>query len=144
MPRIVHFEIYADDVGRASKFYTDLFGWEINKWDGPPQMDYRLVVTGREGPGIDGGITGWRSRQNRPPAFRGHGVPGTGPARPPCWPPLTFGMHRLEGVFLMREGLGYRPRRPGELAGVNYVDVESIDDYLGRVQNAGLAPHITI
>ena len=41
MPRIVHFEIYADDVDRASKFYTDLFGWEINKWDGPPQMDYR-------------------------------------------------------------------------------------------------------
>ena len=57
MPRIVHFEIYADDVDRASKFYADLFGWEINKWDGPPQMDYRLVNSG-EGPGIDGGITG--------------------------------------------------------------------------------------
>ena len=57
MPRTVHFEIYADDVDRASKFYADLFGWEINKWDGPPQMDYRLVNSG-EGPGIDGGITG--------------------------------------------------------------------------------------
>ena len=31
MPRIVHFEIYADDVDRASKFYADLFGWEINE-----------------------------------------------------------------------------------------------------------------
>ena len=57
MPRIVHFEIYADDVDRASNFYADLFGWEINKWDGPPQMDYRLVNSG-DGPGIDGGITG--------------------------------------------------------------------------------------
>ena len=57
MPRIVHFEIYADDVDRASKFYADLFGWDITKWDGPPQMDYRLVNSG-DGPGIDGGITG--------------------------------------------------------------------------------------
>ena len=34
MPRIVHFEIYADDVDRASKFYTGLFGWEINNGTG--------------------------------------------------------------------------------------------------------------
>ena len=64
MPRIVHFEIYADDVDRASKFYGDLFGWEINKWDGPPQMDYRLVNSG-DGPGIE--------RRYYPPAPRGRG-----------------------------------------------------------------------
>ena len=69
MPRIVHFEIYADDVDRAVKFYADLFGWEINKWDGPPQMDYRLVSSG-DGPGIDGGIT------RRPPPESGFNVPG--------------------------------------------------------------------
>lgn len=96
MPRIVHFEIYADDVDRASKFYGDLLGWEINKWDGPPQMDYRLVITGKEGPGIDGGIT------RRPP----HGM-----------------------------------------AGVNYVDVDSIEEYLGKILEAGgqiLQPKIPI
>jgi uncharacterized protein len=31
MPTIVHFEIPADDVERAKKFYTDLFGWKIEK-----------------------------------------------------------------------------------------------------------------
>jgi predicted enzyme related to lactoylglutathione lyase len=29
MPTIVHFEIPADDVERAKRFYSDLFGW---KW----------------------------------------------------------------------------------------------------------------
>ena len=31
MPTIVHFEIPADDVDRAKKFYSDLFGWKIEK-----------------------------------------------------------------------------------------------------------------
>ena len=31
---IVHFEIPADDVGRAKKFYTDLFGWQFSEWPG--------------------------------------------------------------------------------------------------------------
>jgi predicted enzyme related to lactoylglutathione lyase len=55
MPRVVHFEIHADDPERASRFYTALFGWTITKWDGP--MPYWLVMTGSEGtPGINGGI----------------------------------------------------------------------------------------
>jgi predicted enzyme related to lactoylglutathione lyase len=57
MPRAVHFEIYADKVGRATKFYSDVFGWQVHKWDGPE--DYWLVITGAEGePGIDGAIMG--------------------------------------------------------------------------------------
>ena len=31
MATIVHFEIPADDVDRAKKFYSDLFGWKIEK-----------------------------------------------------------------------------------------------------------------
>jgi predicted enzyme related to lactoylglutathione lyase len=31
MPTIVHFEIPTDDIERARKFYTDLFGWKIEK-----------------------------------------------------------------------------------------------------------------
>lgn len=55
MPRIVHFEIPAEDPEKLSKFYTDTFGWEIKKWDGP--TDYWLVSTGdKKMPGIDGGI----------------------------------------------------------------------------------------
>ena len=34
MPTIVHFEIPSDDIERSKKFYTDLFGWKIEKWPG--------------------------------------------------------------------------------------------------------------
>jgi predicted enzyme related to lactoylglutathione lyase len=55
MGRVVHFEISADDPERAVRFYQEVFGWEIKKWEGP--MDYWLVMTGPEDqPGIDGGI----------------------------------------------------------------------------------------
>jgi predicted enzyme related to lactoylglutathione lyase len=55
MLRIVHFEINADDPERAVKFYQEVFGWKIKKWDGP--IDYWLVTTGPDNqPGINGGI----------------------------------------------------------------------------------------
>ena len=55
MSRVVHFEIPADDPERATKFYTKVFGWKINKWEGG--MDYWLVSTGdKSAPGIDGAI----------------------------------------------------------------------------------------
>jgi len=55
MPRVVHFEIPAADPERAAKFYEAVFGWKINRWEGP--IDYWLVITGEEGePGIDGAI----------------------------------------------------------------------------------------
>ena len=55
MPRPVHFEIHADDVQRAIKFYSDLFGWKIENWGGP--MEYWLVTTGDDNePGINGAI----------------------------------------------------------------------------------------
>jgi predicted enzyme related to lactoylglutathione lyase len=55
MPRVVHFEINADDPERAVKFYQEVFDWKIKKWEGP--MDYWLVTTGPDDkPGINGGI----------------------------------------------------------------------------------------
>jgi predicted enzyme related to lactoylglutathione lyase len=56
MPTIVHFEVPADDIERAKKFYNELFGWKIEKWpstddsqltsaaDGQP-MEYWMVTT---------------------------------------------------------------------------------------------------
>ncbi len=56
MPRVIHFEIVADNTERAMKFYKEVFGWEFNKWDGP--QDYWLVKTGEDSqPGINGGLT---------------------------------------------------------------------------------------
>ena len=55
MPRVVHFEIHAADPERAVNFYTTLFGWTFQKWEGP--MDYWLVTTGPDNqPGINGGL----------------------------------------------------------------------------------------
>jgi uncharacterized protein len=33
MPKVVHFEIPADDVDRAKKFYGSVFGWELQTMD---------------------------------------------------------------------------------------------------------------
>lgn len=42
MNKVVHFEVAADDVARAKKFYHDVFGWEIMD---VPGMDYTMVTT---------------------------------------------------------------------------------------------------
>ncbi len=55
MSRVVHFEIPIDNPERAIGFYQGIFGWEIDKWDGPE--DYWLVKTGEGGEvGINGGF----------------------------------------------------------------------------------------
>ena len=43
MPTIVHFEIPTDDLERARKFYTELFGWKIEKY--PGSMEYWMITT---------------------------------------------------------------------------------------------------
>jgi uncharacterized protein len=40
MSGIVHFEIPADDIQRASTFYSELFGWKI---EGVQGMDYSMI-----------------------------------------------------------------------------------------------------
>ena len=55
MPRITHFDIPSDDPERAQKFYSEVFGWKFDKWDGP--MEYWMVKTGESNqPGINGGL----------------------------------------------------------------------------------------
>jgi len=55
MHRVIHFEINAKDPKRAVDFYQKVFGWQIDKWDGP--QDYWLASTGEETePGINGAI----------------------------------------------------------------------------------------
>ena len=52
MPTIVHFEIPADDVERAKRFYNNLFGWKMEKWPGgnsgnnnSSNMEYWIIST---------------------------------------------------------------------------------------------------
>ena len=56
-PTIVHFEIPADNIERANKFYTDLFGWKMEKMPGP--MEYWMFATSANSKGeqtMSGGV----------------------------------------------------------------------------------------
>jgi predicted enzyme related to lactoylglutathione lyase len=66
MPRpIVHFEIPAGDVGKMTKFYSDLFGWKFKKAP-MPGMDYWMISTGPQGKSLAGGMYGKESPDERP------------------------------------------------------------------------------
>lgn len=55
MPKVVHFDLSADDPERAIEFYRCVFGWKIRKLDSPGE--YWHITTGDEDEfGIDGGI----------------------------------------------------------------------------------------
>lgn len=55
MNRFTHFELAAKDLEKTAAFYRDVFGWQIQKWDGP--VDYWLITTGNAStPGINGGL----------------------------------------------------------------------------------------
>lgn len=54
MARAVHFEIHAANPKDMIGFYSKLFGWTFNKWDGG---DYWMIHTGPDDqPGINGGL----------------------------------------------------------------------------------------
>jgi uncharacterized protein len=56
MPKVMHFEISADDPKRAMTFYDKVFGWKYQKYEGG-NMDYWLVTAGEKSePGINGAI----------------------------------------------------------------------------------------
>lgn len=60
MDRVVHFEIPADDEGRARSFYGSIFGWQLQEM---PGMDYTLLITTpvdreTQAPTEPGGING--------------------------------------------------------------------------------------
>lgn len=57
MPRVIHFELFADDPERAAQFYANLFGWRADTWQGETGPVYWLLTTGDESePGINGDL----------------------------------------------------------------------------------------
>jgi uncharacterized protein len=42
MGKVVHFEIPADNLARAKKFYSTVFGWNLSEF---PEMEYTMVRT---------------------------------------------------------------------------------------------------
>jgi len=53
MPRVIHFEIPAENPERAMDFYKNVFGWTFQ---GMPGMEYWFIDTGKEDMGINGAI----------------------------------------------------------------------------------------
>ncbi len=53
MDRPVHFEFATPDPAAEIEFFKTLFGWEVQQW---ADMEYWLVTTGKDEPGIDGAI----------------------------------------------------------------------------------------
>lgn len=58
MPKVIHFDIPAKDPKKTMDFYTKVFEWQYEKWDGP--TDYWFIKNGdsdeEEEPGINGAI----------------------------------------------------------------------------------------
>jgi uncharacterized protein len=54
MDKIVHFEIPADDVKRAIKFYEKNFGWKFKEFSG--MNYYSIIAKDQSGDGINGGL----------------------------------------------------------------------------------------
>lgn len=55
MPRPSHFEIPVDDPDRAERFYSTVFGWQFQRFEGAPSY-YGMATTGDENPGINGAL----------------------------------------------------------------------------------------
>ena len=55
MNRFTHFELACADPDKTAAFYREVFGWQVEKWEGP--VDYWMVISGdRETAGINGGL----------------------------------------------------------------------------------------
>jgi uncharacterized protein len=119
--RVVHFDIYVDDVDRAIAFYQQVFGWTIQKVEG---MDYWLIATGEGEPGIDGGLG-----------------PRTSPTQgdiPQFGYTCTVGVQDVNAAFeaALAAG-GTEVHKPGPIPGVGYIayvrDTEG--NHLGLMQS---------
>ncbi|HEX5408124.1 MAG TPA: AtaL-like protein [Pseudonocardiaceae bacterium] len=123
--RVVHFELPADDVARASKFYTDAFGWNLTPLPGQRSALAGTTATGENGqptdPGaINGGI-----------ASRGGAITN---------PLVTLDVPDIEAAFTKIEELGGKRVQErvavGDMGFVAYfADPEG--NVVGLWQNAG-------
>ena len=67
MNRVVHFEIQAENIERAMKFYGDVFGWQFPKW-----MDNYWGIMTAEKDSKELGINGGLLPRPCPPPEKGH------------------------------------------------------------------------
>lgn len=62
MSTIIHFDISADDLQRAKKFYEKLFGWSFTKFPNSPQEYFLIETASASG---EKGITGGMAKREK-------------------------------------------------------------------------------
>jgi predicted enzyme related to lactoylglutathione lyase len=66
MNPVIHFELPADNVDRAKKFYGDIFDWKVNDM---PEMNYAIFITTetdeKSGPVKPGEINGGLAKRGQ-------------------------------------------------------------------------------
>jgi uncharacterized protein len=126
MDKVVHFEIPADDVPRASEFYRSIFGWNLMDMSGQG-MDYTIAMTTpvdeEQRPTEPGGINGGMMK-------RSADVPA---------PVITIEVAAIDDAMAKIEGAGgsvVQPRQeiPGMGAFAYFRDSEG--NVLGLWENA--------
>jgi uncharacterized protein len=71
MPKIIHFDIAAEDPEKSMEFYQKVFGWKFEKWEGP--TDYWFMLPQNPDEEKEEGILGAIARKEKP----GEGVMNT-------------------------------------------------------------------
>jgi predicted enzyme related to lactoylglutathione lyase len=122
--RVVHFELPADDLARARRFYADAFGWRT---DAVPGMEYAMASTTAT---LDNGM----------PAEPG-GINGGMLARaePVTAPVITIEVDDIDAALARVEELGGKTvrgsQRVGEMGFAGYF-ADSEGNVVGLWQNA--------
>lgn len=91
MDKVVHFEVPFDDGERATTFYREAFGWQLNAM---PQFQYVMVTTS---------ATDDQGRPTEPGAINGGMLERQGPISAPV---ITVGVDNLDDALARVEKLG--------------------------------------
>jgi uncharacterized protein len=91
MDKVVHFEVPFEDGERATTFYREAFGWQLNSM---PQFRYVMVTTS---------ATDEQGRPTEPGAINGGMLERQGPITAPV---ITIGVENLDDALAHVEKLG--------------------------------------
>ena len=91
MDKVVHFEVPFEDGERATTFYREAFGWQLNAM---PQFRYVMVTTS---------ATDEQGRPTEPGAINGGMLERQGPITAPV---ITIGVENLDDALAHIEKLG--------------------------------------
>lgn len=124
MDKVVHFEVPFDDGDRATTFYREAFGWQLNSM---PEYQYVMVSTT---------ATDDQGRPSEPGAINGGMLARQGPISAPV---VTIGVDDLDDALSRVEKLGGKVaigRQPVGDMGYSAYFTDTEGNLIGLWQNA--------